>query len=393
MSQHLPSTGQRALIVAPFLKASFLRPILTGYERVVVISTQQALDEIDDDIVLARLTAGKNKAYVVTPAESEDIDPVLCLHAKLFVFEGASGRSVFIGSANGTPSAWQARNVEATVQFSPGFSIEHFCDKFVFRERPQEPGGKRELRGWITEYSRQRRHQDEADAASALLDEIRTQIARLDLNAAYDPDGQSLRLSLVKNDVDLIASIAAWMDSCDIAIGPLAELDQRSELQPFGNLVKGDIAFAGLALKDITAFFVVRVSHRSTGVEQEFVVKAAATFDREQRDAKLLEALLTRDKLRSFIEAILFDASIRPAESRVIDTTKAGENGHARPLLSDLAIEDILRACTEDPTRIEEINRLLRALGQAEVVDAEFRDFWTTFVAAHEEVGRQDAHA
>ena len=164
-------------------------------------------------------------------------------------------------------------------------------------------------------------------------------------------------------------------------------------MQPLASLVGGDIVWAGVGVKDLTDFFVVRVSHRRLKVEQEFIVKAITSFDRDQRDAKLMEALLTREKLRAFLEAILFDASIRPTSAQALGTANGGGGGPARPLLSDLAIEDILRACTEDPSRIEEINRLIRAVGQTDLVDSEFRDFWSTFVAAHHEASRQDSHA
>jgi hypothetical protein len=50
-----------------------------------------------------------------------------------------------------------------------------------------------------------------------------------------------------------------------------------------------------------------------------------------------------------------------------------------------LTIEDIIRSCTEDTSRIEEVNRVLKAFEKTQFVDETFRQFWATFVAAEAE--------
>ncbi len=392
LDQYLPKSGRKALVVSPFLGATFLRPIQAGYQEVIVISTQQALDEISDPQVQARLATGKSRAYVVEPVDSDDQGPVLDLHAKIFVFENTNERTVFIGSANGTRNAWHAGNVEVALQFAPGFSVETFCDKFVWRERVEGSEKKRELRGWIKEYERSARVKDEKDEAERLLDDIRLQVARLDLRASYDSKEQSLVLTAAGIPAYLADLISKWTETCNVMIGPLSEHRFPKAFQPLVALVEGTLAFSAIAPKDLTEFFLVQAIHHKTGIEQEFVVKAKTAFDRDQRDAELIQSLLTRDRLRAFLEAILFDASVRPTTTGRFQDGP-GEEHQNRPLLSDLAIEDILRSCTEDPSRIDEINRLIRAVGRTDLIDGEFRAFWDTFVAAYDEAGRLEAHA
>ena len=145
----------------------------------------------------------------------------------------------------------------------------------------------------------------------------------------------------------------------------------------------------------MTEFLVVQVTHRKGAAQRRFIVKAKADFSqwREQRDAHLLQQLLTRDNLQSFLKAILFDASARPP-AETTEPTGAGNKGKTRgtALLSDVSLEDIIRSCTEDSSRIEEINRVLRAFESTEWIDEEFRQFWGTFVAAEAEAREATPH-
>ena len=99
----------------------------------------------------------------------------------------------------------------------------------------------------------------------------------------------------------------------------------------------------------------------------------------------MLQKLLTRDSLEVFLKAILFDAIARPT---VADPpTSNGQHGgkSSVSLWSELSVEDIIRSCTEDTSRIDEINRVLKAFEKTDWIEDEFRQFWATFVAAEAE--------
>lgn len=394
LSRHLPAQGRRALVVSPFVRKSFLEDILKRFDQMVLISTQRELDVISDDAFMVRLCGGRNRVYVVDPADTEDGEPAMGLHAKLMVFEGANGAQTFLGSANASSSAWRGQNCEAVMRFAPGVSIDHFCDRFVFGDEPATPGCRRPLRGWITEYQRQPYVEDEEEQAVQQVDAICGAIARMDLQATYQPETRSLRLFLQNIPAELPETLRSWASSCDLQVGLLSQLYSDASLRPFNGLLEGAISFGDVAIPDLTEFLVVQVTHRHPAFQRRFVLKAKADFSqwREQRDAQLLQQLLTRDNLQAFLKAILFDAALRPpmVPAETPSMTKPGAT--VTTLLSDVSIEDVIRSCTEDVSRIDEINQVLKAFEKTQWIDEEFRQFWATFVAAEAEVREAAGH-
>lgn len=392
LHRHLPAQGRRALVVSPFVRKSFLEEILNRFDQAIVISCQRELDAIADDGFMARLSAGKNHVYVVLPVDTDEGGTAMDLHAKVMVFEDAKGTKTFLGSANASPSAWRGRNCEAIVRFAPGVSIEHFCDRFVFGDAPANPGGRRPLRGWITEYQRRPYVEDEQDYANRHLDEICAALARLDLHATYNPETRQLKVALGAVPSQP-AAFCSWTSTCDVQIALLSQFHSDAVLKPFSGLLEAGVAFGDVGPADLTEFLIVQVTHRQLGLQRRFILKAKADFAqwREQRDAQLLQQLLTRESFQAFLQAILFDAAVRPP----IPSAEMPNDGNTRQaitnLLSDLSVEDVIRSCTEDTSRIEEINRVLKAFEKTQWIDEEFRCFWLTFVAAEEEA-REGAH-
>lgn len=393
LHRHLPTRGRRSLVISPFVRKAFLEDILNRFDQVIVISTQRELDAIADDVFIARLCGGKNRVYVVSPVDTDDGGTAMDLHAKVMIFEDANGTKTFLGSANGTSSAWRGRNCEALIRFAPGVPIDHFCDRFVFGDEPAPPGGRRPLRGWITEYQRQPYAEDEQDHAKRQLDEICAALSRMNLHATYNPAGRQMNVALEAIPSGLTKSFGTWMSTCDIQVALLSQFHSDAALRPFGSLIEGGFRFSDIGFADLTEFLIVQVTHRQLGLQRRFILKVKADFTqwRDQRDAKLLQELLTRDSLQAFLQAILFDAAIRPPMPPVEMASKGSSRQAISSLLSDLSVEDVIRSCTEDTSRIDEINRVLKAFEKTQWIDEEFRQFWSTFVAAEEEA-REGAH-
>jgi hypothetical protein len=392
--RHVPPRGHKALIVSPFVRKSFLEGILNRFNQLVIVSTQRELDAITDDALMARLCGGKNRVYVVEPGDADGGGTVMDLHAKLMVFEGVSGTTTLLGSANASPSAWGGRNCEAIVRFAPGVSIDHFCDRFVFADEPAKPGCRRPLRGWIAEYQRQPYVEDDEDRAAQQVDDICSAIARLDIHASYDAQARTLRLFLAPIPSDLPADLRNWAASCDLRLGLLSQLHSDAALRPLSDILSGGICLSDIGVADLTEFLVVQVTHRQATAQRRFIVKAKADFSqwREQRDAQLLQQLLTRDNLQAFLKTILFDASACPPAEPTEPTGWSKSKAGSTAFLSDVSIEDVIRSCTEDSSRIEEINRLLKAFESTQWIDEEFRQFWGTFVAAEAEARETATH-
>lgn len=396
LKRYLPSAGRRALVVSPFVRKSFLQDILTRFERVIIISTQRDLDAIADDLLITRLCGGKNRVYVVSPADSVDGGTAMELHAKILIFEGGKCTSTFVGSANASTSAWEGRNCEAVVRFAPGVSIDHFCARFLFADQPAKAGGRRPLRGWIAEYRRQPYVEDEQEEADRCIDEICIAFSRLCLVAKYNAEIRQLTVTFETAAPSLPSAFGAWMSVCEVQLALLSKFHSDAALKPLGDLSEGGIVFEEVGIADLTEFLIVQITHRKHGVQRRFVLKAKADFAewRDQRDAQLLRELLSHDSLRAFLQAILFDAAVRPSKTwRPPKNPGIGAGGPATVnLLSELPIEDVIRSCTEDSSRIEEINRVLKAFENTQWVDEEFRRFWATFVAAETKAQEMTAH-
>lgn len=400
LNRFLPDHARRGLVLSPFIRKSFLKDFCDRCEQVTVISTQRELDAIQDDEFMATLCGGKNRVYVVEAMPAEPAGPeetegaAMDLHAKLLILEGPDGTRGFLGSANASPSAWQGRNCEAIMRFSPGVSIDHFCDRFVFAEETAPRGMRRSLRGWISEYRRQPWVEGDLDRAKGAVDQVCDIISRLTLVAAYAPDERRMRLALEATPSGFAEAIAGWSSIVDIRAGLLSQFHNDSALLPFADLLTNGLCFCGVSPADLTEFIVVQVTHRQLEFQRRFVLKASGDLSswRLQRDALLLQELLTRDSLQAFLQAILFDAAIRQAPSTATSAKARGLPGTAFSVWTELSIEDVIRACTEDRSRIGEIERVLKAFEQTQWVDKEFRQFWTTFVSAEAEAREGVAH-
>ncbi len=396
LQRYLPPSGRKALVVSPFVRKSFLQDILSRFDKTIIISTQRDLDAIADDLLMTRLCSGKNRVYVVSSADTDDGGTAMDLHAKVLIFEDGKNTKTLLGSANASTSAWRGRNCEAVVRFAPGVSIDHFCDRFVFGDQPAKLGGRRPLRGWIEEYRRQPLVEDEQEQADRCVQEICIAISRLGLFAKYSPEARQLTVALDEAIPGLPFAFHSWISVCVVEVTLLSKFHSEAALRPLGDLSEGQIAFDDVGFADLTEFLIVQVTHRKLGLQRRFIVKAKGDFAqwRDERDAQLLQQLLSQDSLRAFLQAILFDAAVRPASTpRPPGIPCTGSGGKAiASLLSELPIEDVIRSCTEDTSRIEEINRILRAFEKTQWIDDEFRRFWATFVAAEAQAREMTAH-
>ena len=389
--QCLPTTGQRALIVSPFVRKTFLEGVLGRFEQTILISTQHELDALQGDDFIERLCGGKNRVFVVEPVDTDSGETAMDLHAKLMVFDDPTRTTTFLGSANASVSAWSGTNCEAVLRFSPGVSVDHFCDRFVYDEGSAK-NGERRLRGWISKYRRQAKDDSPEERAERELSEVCASICQLTLVASYDAGSNEIRLGIETVPSDVESAIGESAAVFEIRIGLLSQLHSDAALKPFSALFQGGLVFAGVAVADLTEFVVVDVTHREFGISRRFMLKAKADFTawRDERDTKLLQQLLTRESLQTFLRAILFDAATRPLSTRSNRPVIGGGEPVTWSLLSELTIEDVIRACTEDSSRIEEINRVLKAFENTEWIDEEFRSFWKAFVSA-ESLARGEA--
>ena len=110
----------------------------------------------------------------------------------------------------------------------------------------------------------------------------------------------------------------------------------------------------------------------------------------DERDTELLRSQLTAKQFAQFLNAILFEGSVHG--QRTIDTLLGGgkrRSGTSGKRDFAVCIEDVMRACTEDETLVEDVSKLLATFEGAdaemnEYASQDFRDFWSKFTIAFE---------
>jgi len=380
-----PKRGTRALVVSPFVRQDFLKRVLAGFERLVLVSTQHELDALSDDF--HDQLAAKSDLFVVRAGDNEDGSTSMDLHAKLYSCESPSGRTTFLGSANASYSAWHSRNCEATVVFSPGLSIDQFCNDFIFV--PKESKGT--CRGWIERYERSPlKTEDETDRIEETLEALRKDLTGIRLQANYDASAMVLHVKCA--DALRVKALAEKMTGFRLRLCPLSQFNQEGDLADAAGLLEGGQIFTGIGIAGLTEFMVLDLTHAASSLGTRFVIIAKTDFAhlREKRDAAVLNEFLTPSRFQELLRSILFDG-VRKTQGKPSTNKK---HTRAAPktlwaLLGEITLEELLQSCTEDPSRITEIEHLLGVYERAGADDAaltQFRKFWQSFCTAHKKV-------
>lgn len=384
MWDSFPKSGKRALVVSPFVRQDFLKRVLTGFERLVLVSTQHELDALSDEF--HGQLAAKSDLFVVHAGDNDDGTTAMDLHAKLYVCESASGRTTLLGSANASYSAWHSRNCEATVVFSPGLSIDQFCNDFIFV--PKESRGT--CRGWIERYERlPPKAEDATDRIEETLEALRKDLTGIRLQANYDLSTMVLHVRCA--DATRAKTLAQRMTGIRLRLCPLSQFNQEGDLADAADLLDGGHNFAGIGIAGLTEFMVLDLTHAESSLNTRFMVMAKTDFAhlREKRDAAVLNEFLTPDRFQELLRSILFDG-IRKTKGKPSTKNKHTKTDPKSPwdLLGEITLEELLQSCTEDSSRIGEIDQLLQVFGNTKAADSEFlefQQFWNAFQTAHAE--------
>jgi hypothetical protein len=296
----------------------------------------------------------------------------------MFLFETRNGPETLLGSANATMRGFE-RNCEAIVSLLPGIPIDKFCSNFLFKE-------KKQLNGFVREYTLDdwmavdRKQKEEEEKEHKIVEEVRTALCLLDLEQRYDRTSRRLSLHAVGGIPIELTSRQVVVTVC-----PLGMVERYPESFPaLDDVFMGQgLVFADCPIKDLTEFVHYRIRRVDTGHGPEFIVKTKTDFSElmDTRDSDLRRSILSRSE--GFLYLILFGrARIREPGSGESSKGGFGSGGGVAHILGNtVMIEDVMRACTEDPGRVDEVNQFLRDL-KGDGVDPEFINFWKAFTAA-----------
>jgi hypothetical protein len=410
LDQRLDSGGKIALMVSPFVKAGFLKSLATKFSNVIVVSRQEELDSlwatIQNLIPLENFWVVKS---IDGDSEAESMDS-LELHAKILLCEyarhkGAKARTeAWIGSANASGSAWgvppkaKRMNCEAMVRFRPGIAPKEFLEQFAYRQNGADQKEEAVLNGWIERYQpRPVEALTDEERADESLEFISAEIGALHLRARFTRTDNSLVMTLDSVDRDSWTALfvnhqGILFEACPMGISDAARF------RNLGDVATEGVRFEDMSIAQVGALLLIQLTHLDTNRKKRFAVKAVTEMDdefwEERRITFLRENLSERD-FRTFLRAILFGDSLRRSQGSDGGADDGGPTNqpkkHAASLMEDFTVEDVLHSCTEDSSRIDEIDRLVKAFEATEHIDASFRRFWANFREAIENLKKDAA--
>lgn len=371
LARMLPAKASRALLISPFLRADFLRPLVDRVDDLILVSTQAELDALPDSMheLLRDVTT-----FVVT-GEGTDEVPGFDLHAKLLVWETGDARETLLGSANATGAAWgmSRTNCEAMVALRPGLRIDDVLSSFV------EPTDG-ELAPWIEDYRRQTPEPDAQEEAKRRLEGVQRALGPVRLQGSHDATAGILLLLGIG-----AAPAALAIPHVEIEIAPLLRSGEADAWAPLAHAFGTGIRFEYVGRADLCAFAVVRLRDVATGRTHRFGIQFKldqARTEVEARDdavhAKLLENVNPRTLLLNVLRGLPAGTGLWH-ENGIAHSPSNGAG--SSPLLSEATLERVLEVCTADPSRIAEVDAVLRACRTSADMQS-FVEFWSAFKAA-----------
>ena len=386
----MPAGGTRALIVSPFIRKSFIEKVLRRFDEVYLISTKR---ELDNQLNRALVEKLESRVFVVDDKPSGEVACRMSLHAKLYIFEHESRSTVMLGSANASARAWDQKNCEAMFAFSPGWDVNQFLQQFVYADARKDL-----LHAWIDRYNvgdwDEKEEKTPEELGNEAIGRASELLAGFQFRLIYN-DSKN-RLVLEAADRQQQESLAMAMEEVSISIMPLSLVDADNVgLWDGGKLL--DAFSSGIVyrvlISQLSEFVCFQITHEAVKSPKRFILKATSHNFAElldERDRELLRSHLSAKQFAQFLNAVLFDSSLHG--QRTIEGLIKGKKGLAAGTgTRDLSacIEDILRACTEDETRVVEVSKILATFDGAdadgnEYVSREFREFWSEFESAFE---------
>ncbi len=370
----LPRTMSRVLLISPFLRADFLKRLCDRTDELTLVSTQDELDQLSVE-THERLA---NARVFVVSAEADEEAPSLDLHAKLLAWESEAASETLVGSANATGPGWGCGpnvNCEAMVSLNPGLGIDAVVKAFVAPAKDQ-------LQPWIERYVRQTVAADPERETAKRLEHFKRLLRADQIRGEYDSAKKTLRLLAPSS-----AGEQTWPAGMCAEIVPLLQRDQSARAD-YRLLYGPGAAFQGIELEDVAAFaYVVVWDDHHRDVELSFVVQFElnlGALEADERDKAVNARLLEGVDARSLLLDVL--AGLPGGTSRAAGGRQSGVWQAGDPLLRRATIERILEACTADPSRIQEVEAVLAACGDASNMST-FREFWAVFRKSLEEEG------
>jgi hypothetical protein len=308
------------------------------------------------------------------------------LHAKVYSARAGRLGRLWVGSANATGAAF-GRNVEFLVELEGRRNAKP--DGILGSE---DEGLRRLLRPYRRSELTQA-DQDERDAeflADSLLHEIGANSPEL----RVVPTGEELFRLDLQEFLGVSEPRLRKLDGRPATVHPDRSVDLLKE--------DGSAAWANLDAAQLTAFLVVRVEVEvgAARIERAATVRARLLGAPANRDAEIIRSIIkSPEQFLRYLAFLLADPDRDPAEAQrlagAMDEGAANGDAHGGPSPFPV-LESMIRAVSEDPTRIERIAALLEDLKASpegsKLIPTDFSEIWEPIAAAHRELEAEGAN-
>ena len=348
----------RVLAVAPFANAYGTKMVAAlgrdGVDRTLIARTEEL------DLIEPAGLDGWSKVLVLSeePASRESVEEARRpsgLHAKIIALEHRGQVSWYFGSANLTRAAFAERNVEVLARLTGRrgpFGIARFLEGFCGLCEPYDPSSAdtEEEDATLAE---------ERQRGTQMLEEARTAVAQ-------SVGGGGLRIWCKKEkreedvwDWRIDGNIDGIPKGVTVQFWPTSIPEEQSH--PL------DRPSWSLPVSSLTAFVAFRMSVGVDGVHDvRFAMRLRTTGLPSDRTARILRSLIDSPaKFLRFLRALLGGV-----EGESISLLRDGDGSSSAALVGMLGgetlLEDLLRAASRHPERLDIVRRLVQDLRQTE---------------------------
>ena len=402
LKNQLPSRT-RMLALSPFLSDKALVDVLGSGSDNLLISRNETLESLSQTAYKnlkkgtefflmdeAAETAGPED----TDSESEEfeseqtlLEDFSGLHAKLLIMEKGWKATIWTGSANLTNAVFQGRNVEFTVELK-GPKAKFGIDNFLGDEND-----KHAFQKLLLPYERDLGASD-ADKTAEKLEKMLEQARNAVISSGpYAEVTKADRYCLKLKCKEPMFLKNALPGNVIVNCRPIS-LKKVNDAD-FAALAKeNEILFDDLAIHSLTSFFAfmatARLEGESAGIS--FVLNLPLHNLPADRDRMILRSIIENSDL--FVRYLMLILS--PDETKAAGMKALVESTSESDLKSGGGIgktplfEEMLRAMSRSPGKIDRIARLMEDLADtenfSEIVPEGFSDIWEMVVKVHEEM-------
>ena len=360
--------GTRTLAVAPFVNQTALDTIAgMGAGERMLVSRQEELDKLSDDI----LAEWNRRCILSDNALDEPEDSVGTrpsgLHAKIIAVESGWNVIWYVGSANLTAAAFTGKNVEimAAVTARKGrYGIERFLesgfDKLCATYQRHEPEAE-----------------EEGNEALKHLEKARDDLLDADLKVVCTSvnDGWTWRLE---------GSALDLPDDIEVAVWPISVAEEHA--RP----LELPLTWT-LPIQQLTGLVAFRLHIADRKVDDiRFTLRLPAKGMPADRMHHILRILIDNpERFLRFLRALLggLEGMVGWARGEGDGNSVWGVGLHEETLL-----EDLVRAASREPERLEPVRRLIDDFRRTEegrrIVPDELFGIWTAVDGALRKGGR-----